>query len=74
MSMCMDYGADYEETMAISLLIPKTQWLRINPEDGGLLCANCMLRRASALPGAVNITGRITFGDDAADLYEQLSN
>jgi len=65
----MDCGADYDTAMAMSLLIPKSQWLRINPADGGLLCANCMLRRAAKLDGAVNITGVITFADDTDDAY-----
>lgn len=58
---CLDCGCDYAATMALSLLIPRDQWLLIHPEDGGVLCANCMLRRAEKLPGAINITGRITF-------------
>ena len=59
---CLDCGCDYAATMALSLLIPREQWLLIHPEDGGVLCANCILRRAEKLPGAINITGRITFG------------
>jgi hypothetical protein len=61
---CMDCGCDYDAAMALSLLIPKTQWLKINPQDDGLLCANCIIIRAAKLPGAVNITGIITFKED----------
>ena len=58
-------------------LIPRAQWLLIHPEDGGVLCANCMLRRVSKLDGAINITGRITFAREYEDgkptPYEQIS-
>lgn len=61
---CLDCGTGYDAAMALSLLIPKAQWLLICPKDGGLLCANCMLRRAAKLQGVINITGRITFSSE----------
>lgn len=61
---CLDCGTDYDAAMALSLLIPRSQWLLIHPEDGGVLCANCMLRRAAKLPGVINVTGRITFAHE----------
>jgi len=64
---CLDCGTDYDAAMALSLLIPKAQWLAIHPADAGVLCANCMLRRASKLPGVINITGRITFSAEYAE-------
>lgn len=73
----MDCGADYDEVMALDMLIPRKQWLEINPDDGGLLCANCLIRRASKLPHVINITGRITFaeeyGEGRTTTYELLS-
>jgi hypothetical protein len=33
----------------------------IHPDDGGVLCPNCMVERASKLPHVINITGRIMF-------------
>lgn len=63
---CLDCGRDYAETMALDLVIPRAQWLLIHPEDGGVLCACCMLRRAEKIPHAINVTGRITFGHEYA--------
>lgn len=48
----------------MDLVIPRAQWLLIHPEDGGYLCANCMVARAENLSGAVNITGVVTFKGD----------
>lgn len=70
---CLDCSNPYAETMAMSLLLPRDQWLLVNPDDGGVLCANCIIRRASALPGAINVTGRITFAADALDTYRAIS-
>ncbi|HEY8079390.1 MAG TPA: hypothetical protein VIF62_34905 [Labilithrix sp.] len=50
--------------MAMDLVLPREHWLLIHPQDGGVLCANCMIRRASKLPTAINITGLITFADN----------
>lgn len=73
MVACLDCGGDYAELMACDLVIPREQWLAINPDDGGVLCANCMIRRASRLLGAINITGRITTGDDSLDVYHAIT-
>jgi hypothetical protein len=60
---CLDC-ASLSSAEPIALIVPRTQWLRIHPDDGGYLCAHCMLVRAAKLPGAVNITGVITLGTD----------
>lgn len=49
------------------IVIPRAQWLLINPDDGGVLCANCIVRRAKKLPDAINVTAFITFACDYAD-------
>lgn len=49
---CMDCGMPYRE-FPLDLLVPRGQWLAIHPGEDGVLCANCMVRRASRLPGAV---------------------
>jgi hypothetical protein len=61
---CLDCGCDYAAVMPCSLNLPREQWLLIHPDGGGVLCANCMIRRAEKLPHATNITGRITFAGD----------
>lgn len=42
---CIDCGMDYEE-MGLDLILPDQQWKVICPENG-ILCANCMCKRAS---------------------------
>lgn len=49
---CMDCKMPYSK-FPLDMLFPRGQWLAINPKDGGLLCANCMVKRASKLKGAV---------------------
>lgn len=61
---CLDCGGDYPALMALSLLIPRSQWLLIHPDDNGVLCANCILSRAARLPNVINVTGLITFAED----------
>lgn len=48
---CLDCGLPYED-FPLDLLLPRAQWLEIHPDDGGLLCAQCMVKRASKVPGA----------------------
>lgn len=48
---CLDCGLPYSE-FQLDLLLPRAQWLEIHPAEHGLLCAQCMVRRASRLPGA----------------------
>lgn len=58
---CMDCGLPYEQ-FPLDLLFPRSQWCEIlsqtreNPcaddNDGGLLCAQCMIKRAAKVPGA----------------------
>ena len=60
---CMDCGLDYTQ-YPMDVVLKREQWLLIHPEDGGCLCANCIVARASKLPGVINLTARITFGSD----------
>jgi hypothetical protein len=60
----MDCGVPYDECMALDMTLPRAQWLMIHPEDGGKLCANCMIRRARKLPGAINLTALFAFNAD----------
>ena len=64
LSNCMDCGKEYRGDDWLDLTFSKADWLRIHPADGGVLCANCTIRRASKLPHVINVTGRITFADD----------
>jgi hypothetical protein len=62
---CLDCGSPSGDE-PIALILPRRHWLLIHPGDDGYLCGHCMLMRVSKLPGVVNITGVITFGDDYA--------
>ena len=58
----MDCAMPYEMFL-MDMLFPRGQWLRINP-DGGLLCANCMILRASEIPGAIVVHAVIEISPD----------
>lgn len=55
---CEDCGLPYQK-FGIDATLSNEQWLTIHPErDEGLLCANCIMERASAVPSI--IAARIT--------------
>jgi hypothetical protein len=61
---CMDCALDYEHDFPLDVVLTKEQWLLIHPADGGVLCANCIVKRASKLPHVINLSARITFASD----------
>ena len=70
---CMDCGMPYDD-FPMDTVLPHDQWLAINPNSddskddaGGLLCANCMVRRAKALPGAYSTRMQIAFKGNEID-------
>lgn len=46
---CLDCGLPYSQ-MGVDLVLPDQQWNHICPEDG-ILCANCICKRASTVKG-----------------------
>lgn len=54
MLKCEDCGLPYQD-FPLDTTVPNSQWHDIHPEhpEGGILCANCMVRRASRLPGII---------------------
>jgi len=51
----MDCGLPYS-SFPLDVNLPRGQWLQINPKDGGVLCANCIVARVKKLiPGATVI-------------------
>jgi hypothetical protein len=60
---CMDCGLDYEQ-YPLDVVLKKAQWLLIHPDDGGVLCANCIVGRAAKLPRVINLSVQITFAED----------
>jgi len=51
---CRDCGIPYSE-LGLDLVLPDQQWERIFPEEGGILCANCICKRAAKRDGATVI-------------------
>ena len=47
---CLDCGLPYSE-FGLDNHVPRSQWLEIHPEENGVLCANCVVKRASRIPG-----------------------
>lgn len=53
MIFCKDCKLDYEK-FGIDTTLTNSQWLMIHPEgEGGILCANCIVKRASYLKGII---------------------
>lgn len=51
---CLDCGLDYSD-FPLDMILPRWQWLLIHPAENGVLCANCMVKRASRIGGVVAI-------------------
>ena len=67
---CMDCGLDYEHDFPLDVVLTKEQWLLIHPQDGGVLCGNCIVKRAAKLPHVINLTATIKFASDFDDVAE----
>lgn len=52
MAVCLDCKKPYEK-FGLDIVLPHSQWLKINPEKDGLLCAQCIINRASKLKGII---------------------
>lgn len=69
--MCKDCGLKYED-FPIDTVLTKDEWLLIHPEgEGGLLCAGCIVKRASLLPGIICTLLTLDFrekGDDTSPM------
>jgi hypothetical protein len=62
---CMDCQRDY----SLSLIFNRVDWLRINPIDGGLLCAYCSLERAAKLAHILWVKGQIVTSENLDELH-----
>ena len=51
---CIDCGLPYSN-FPVDVLLPRSQWLEIHPDENGLLCAACIVRRASLVPGCASV-------------------
>ena len=63
---CLDCGLPYS-CFPLDVTLPDDQWLAIHPEGfNGLLCAQCIVARASKLPGACAVRAVIDVPSPAA--------
>ncbi len=60
---CRDCGMIYGGIDWIDTVLPNEQWKMICPE-GGVLCANCIVKRASKLDNVIIIKMTLVFADD----------
>jgi len=51
---CKDCGKPYE-TFGLDIYLNDEDWEKIQPEKDGLLCANCIVKRASKIMGVIVI-------------------
>ncbi len=62
---CCDCGKDYDD-FGLDMVLTHWQWKRIVKEDGcGILCANCIVKRASKFPEAIAVLATIDFMPDS---------
>ena len=59
---CCDCGLPYGDW--IDTVLPNEQWEMILPEGSGLLCANCIIKKASKLDGIIIAKMKLVFAND----------
>jgi hypothetical protein len=59
--LCDDCGVNPGDG---EMILTKKQWLMVNPQDYGMLCTSCIVKRAHKLPGALSVYGHIVFTGD----------
>lgn len=60
---CMDCGKLYS-SFPLDTTLPDDQWRQIHPDEGGILCANCMVGRLAKLPGAIAVRAHLEVTKD----------
>ena len=62
MAKCLDCSLPYID-FGLDMVLPDEQWLMIHPEGlHGILCANCMVKRAEKLTDATVVLANIELG------------
>lgn len=64
---CMDCGALYRD-FPLDTTLPDEQWRQIHPNDGGVLCASCMVKRGAMLPRVIALRARFEFANEPYQL------
>ncbi len=52
LSNCADCGLPYAD-FGIDTTLPNLQWKELTPDGAGLLCANCICKRAAKMPNVL---------------------
>lgn len=60
---CMDCSVPYAD-FPLDTTLSDDQWKMIHRPEGGVLCASCIVRRASRLPGVVAVRAVFEFAGD----------
>lgn len=61
---CFDCGMPYGTEDWVDIVLPNEQWDMIFPEHDGLLCPNCIMKRASKIKGVVILKTKFVFSED----------
>lgn len=64
LAKCHDCGTLYGHSDWIDTILSNEQWGMIFPERDGLLCANCIVKRASRLTNVISVKMTILFAND----------
>lgn len=60
MTRCLDCGLPYGE-FPLLVTLPDEQWQWVHPRKMGVLCARCIIARATTLLGTVPVRARLEF-------------
>lgn len=66
---CSGCGKPYSE-FPLDVHLPDDQWLLVNGREGGVLCAQCIVERASGIPIVTVLNASLDISD--ARTFEQL--
>ena len=57
---CIDCKKPYYE-FGMDVSMAYNDWIKINPNVHGLLCANCIVKRASKVDGVITVALRLDY-------------
>lgn len=60
---CKDCGELYSD-MGVDITFPEEQWKLIFPEESGLLCASCIMKRVEKIKNSIAVRAIIDFGNN----------
>lgn len=66
---CLDCGKGYK-SFGVDIVLPRSQWLLIHPDDNGLLCAQCIVNRIAKIDTAIVVHANVEF--DSKNKYKNL--